>query len=82
MSGVGPLRTAGPLVPALSPFHSNFVTQQGEPGAAGEQGPAGPKVRARLTQSQSTASHLPGVTEGRACPWDLEGERGGEHAGP
>ena len=37
-------------VATLCPFHFNFVLQQGEPGAAGEQGPTGPKVRASLIQ--------------------------------
>lgn len=53
--------------------------QQGEPGATGEEGPAGPKVRASPTQSYSTAL---GSQREVACPWSLEGEEEEEHSGP
>lgn len=66
---------------ALSLFHPNFVMQQGEPGAAGGQGPAGPKVHACLIQSPSRTSNLPGAQHEVSCPWGLEGDGGEEHPG-
>lgn len=61
---------------AFCPSHSDFAVPQGEPGAAGEQGPAGPKVCASLTGSPSTQLTSLGSQCGVACPWSLGG--GGE----
>lgn len=57
------------LHPAL-PTHFTVIMQQGQPGAAGEQGPSGPKVRSCLTWSCSMKGLDPELLEG----WEGKGE--------
>lgn len=61
------------LHPAL-PTHFTVIMQQGQPGAAGEQGPAGPKVGSSLTWSCSVKGLDPVFLEGwEGKGWTLGG---------
>lgn len=63
------------LKPAL-PTHFTVTMQQGQPGAAGEPGPTGPKVCSSLTQSCSMNGLEPELLEG----WEGKGELGPRRA--